>query len=292
MRFRKALGRLFDRLAHRALRGSVALGELSFQTQLSSEWARLRAEARAREPQSLATAGYKVYSQFDEDGILAAILERLGTTQRPQTCVEIGCSDGLENITHWLILQGFRGAWFDASSACVAAIEQALGGLDFPFLRVRQAFVDVKNVVDLFAEVRAFLGTGDPDVLAVDIDGNDLAVVKAVLTVAQPRVLVVEYNAKFPPPVCLAIDYTPEFRWHEDDYQGASLMAWCESLLGYRLVACSLGGVNAFFVRQDLAGNFPISTPADLFEPPRYHLARIRAGHAPTLTWLRQVVRR
>ena len=225
------------------------------------------------------------------DGILAAILTRLNMGHSPPTRVEIGCSDGLENITHWLLLQGFRGVWFDASIGCVAAIGQALGGLEFPALRVRQAFVDAKNVVDLLGEAGEFLGTREPDVLAVDIDGNDVAVVTAALTVSQPRVLVVEYNAKFPPPMSLTLAYNPAVRWHEDDYQGASLVAWCEALPGYQLVACSLSGVNAFFVRADLAGGFPVATPAELFEPPRYHLAQSRAGHKPTLKWLRQVVR-
>jgi hypothetical protein len=122
MGLRTRLGSLFDRLADRLMRRSVAVAELALQAQLSAEWERLRADVRARVPHSPAAAGYKVYSQFDEDGILAAIFACLNTGHSPPSCVEIGCSDGLENITLRLLLQGFRGVWFDASSACVAAI--------------------------------------------------------------------------------------------------------------------------------------------------------------------------
>jgi hypothetical protein len=55
----------------------------------------------------LEPAGYKVYSQGDEDGMIAEIFRRIGTTDR--RFVEFGCGDGLENNTAYLRFQGWSG---------------------------------------------------------------------------------------------------------------------------------------------------------------------------------------
>jgi len=60
----------------------------------------------------LEPAGYKVYSQGDEDGMIAEIFRRIGATD----CrfVEFGCGDGLENNTAYLLFQGWSGLWLDS----------------------------------------------------------------------------------------------------------------------------------------------------------------------------------
>ena len=70
------------------------------------------------------------------------------------------------------------------------------------------------------------------------------------------------------------------------DNYGASLAAWDELLgpKGYSLVACSIGGVNAFFVRNDLlAGKFcePL-TPENHYEPARHWLTFV-SGYPPNI---------
>ena len=51
---------------------------------------------------------------------------------------------------------------------------------------------------------------------------------------------------------------------------------------GYRLVGCSLAGVNAFFVREDLVADKFCApfTAENHYEPPRYDLAGPN-GHRP-----------
>jgi hypothetical protein len=260
--------------------------EQASQSQLAMEVAALRA---ALPPQSLLHHGYKVYSQTDEDGILAAILARLTPhTSLSRTFIEIGCGDGRENNTTYLAVQGYRGCWCDADAAKIAAITQALGGQTFHSLRVEQAFVDRNTIMPLLEQFTAFLNTREPDVLSLDIDGNDLAVTQAALAVCQPRVLVVEYNALFPPPLVLTMAYKPTYIWQLDDYQGTSLQAWVNALEVYDLVACSLSGVNAFFVHREHAGMFPVVPISTLYQPPRYRLIHLRAAHPPSLQWVRQ----
>ncbi len=55
---------------------------------------------------------------------------------------------------------------------------------------------------------------------------------------------------------------------------------------GYRLVACSLAGTNAFFAEAGEAGAFEAYPAERLCQPPRYHLCEIVAGHKPTMKWL------
>ena len=52
-------------------------------------------------------------------------------------------------------------------------------------------------------------------------------------------------------------------------YHGASLagLAKCARRKGYRLVLCEDAGINAFFVREDLAPEIPTLTPAQAWRP-------------------------
>jgi hypothetical protein len=52
-------------------------------------------------------------------------------------------------------------------------------------------------------------------------------------------------------------------------YFGASLagLAKCARRKGYRLVLCEEAGVNAFFVREDLAPDIPTLTPSQAWRP-------------------------
>jgi hypothetical protein len=255
------------------------------ETALAAEVARIKADVMKKTPENLVLQGRKIYSQCDEDGIISEIFSKLGGGK---TFIEIGCGDGRENNTHALLLSGWKGVWVDASAEHIAYIESQLGGRSFRCLLVDQQFVTVKNIADLLHRYRAFLGSGDIDFLSIDIDGNDLHVLERSLTVLEPRVLCVEYNAKFPPPLSLSIRYKPEHAWAGDDYQGCSLGSLVETLgPKYTLLTCSMSGANAFFVRNEFAERFKIYPPADVFQPLRLHLTFLASGHPPSLKWLR-----
>jgi hypothetical protein len=197
---------------------------------------------------ALHAAERSVWSQNGEDGLLEALLQRVGAPT--ETFVEIGAADGTENCTRALAERGWRGVWFEADDARVARakeIASAFDGVD-----VRQAFVTSANVRKLLEA--AEVGPA-PDVLVLDIDGSDLWVLRALLRAHQPRVLVVEYNAAFPPGVFWTRRNRASYEWDETYRHGASLDAlhWAAARAGYRLVACDSAGVNAFFVRADVA---------------------------------------
>ncbi len=252
----------------------------------------VRQKVAARTPDNPCLRGFKVFSQNDEDGIIEEILRRVGAVQPlNKTFIEIGCGNGLENNSHYLLLDGFKGCWVDGDTKNLEFIRTELGALEFTQLRVRQCFVDLSNIGDFISAQEKFLETREPDLFSLDIDGNDLWILRESLRHFEPKVICVEYNPKFPPPMAVSIAYNASHAWANDDYHGASLQAFCDGLPGYRLVSCNLCGVNAFFVRKDLAEGFGPSNASDLYQPFREPLTAPISGHRPSLKWLRDRLR-
>jgi hypothetical protein len=112
-----------------------------------------------------------------------------------------------------------------------------------------------------------------------------LKVLKAIACVS-PRVIVIEYNAKFSPPTLFCMDYADAHVWQGDDCFGASLKFLEVNLekIGYCLVGCNLSGANAFFIKKELAGSKFLEpfTAENHYEPARYHLSGYASGHRPS----------
>ena len=242
----------------------ASLAALRTQALLDSE--------RARDPKRLLACGFKGYSQNDEDGILQEIFRRIGTTAK--TFMEIGVGwGGIENNTLYLLLSGWRGLWIEAGTEAVKAIRKGLAAyLERGQLTLAHQFVDKDNVDSLIRG--AGLG-GEIDLLSIDIDGNDYYVWEAIGAV-NPRVVVIEYNATFRPPVSVVMEYRKDYQGDGTSFFGASLKALEElgARKGYALVGCSIAGVNAFFVRRDLAQDRFCEpyTAENHYEPPRFSL--------------------
>lgn len=243
----------------------------------------LRDRKRIEQPRALSASGYKVFSQSDEDGMIAEIFNRIGTTNR--RFVEFGVGDGLENNTLALLYQGWSGLWIDGSDDFCRSIKSAYGkAIASGQLTLINSFITRDNIDGLIA---GGIEAGEIDLLSVDIDGNDAHVYDAIKCIS-PRVIIFEYNAKFGPEIDYCMAYDAEHIWRKSDRFGASLKHF-ETLLdgkGYRLVGCNLVGTNAFFVRDDLIGDKfeGAFTAAAQFEPARYELAGIPSGHPPIHT--------
>lgn len=232
--------------------------------------------------------GFKVYSQNDEDGIIEEIFNRIGTKNK--LFIKFGVQNGLESNGHYLLHKGWRGLWIEGSEKYFDEIFARF----FPVIRIGQlgcinAFITKDNINDLIlsAEVK-----GEIDLLSIDIDGNDYYVWEAI-NVVRPRVVVIEYNAKFPPNHEWKMAYNEKHVWDGSDCQGASLKA-LELLgrkLGYRLVGMNLNGVNAFFVRNELAGDKFIDPPTAeiLYNPAKYSKQKYVSGHPSAYCLCNQV---
>ena len=194
----------------------------------------------------------RLYSQNGEDGIIARLFELLGTTNRYY--VEFGTgTTGAQRNTRLLDQSDWTGLLMD-----LGASERAPN--------VKKERITAENINQLFAKYDVPL---EFDLLSIDIDGNDYWVRKAIGRNYLPRVLVMEYNASFPPPQSKTITYDPNFYWRKTNYFGASLTALMKlnASFGYRLVFCDSRGINAFFIREDLVPQGFTATIEDIYRP-------------------------
>ena len=221
----------------------------------------------------------RVYSQNGEDGVIAHLLSRVGTGDR--RFVEFGVEDGSEcNTANLALTFGWRGLQLEADAADAARARSFYEGR--ADVRVAEARVTPRNIDELLRE-HGF--DGEIDVLSVDIDGNDYWVWRA-LEAARPRVVVVEYNAVFGSERSITVPYVERrspYDVHPSGwYHGASLTALARlgEQKGYVLAGAESRGVNAFFVRRDVAeGKIDAVSPGAAFAP-FYEAAHLSAAEA------------
>jgi hypothetical protein len=248
------------------------------QLRVQRAWDEEMKKPRHADPTRLVRYGYKVYSQNDEDGIIAEIFRRIGTANR--TFVEFGVETGVECNTAKLLVEGWRGLWIESNVTSAVAIRREFA----PFIAggnlvLHESLVTVENINALIGQ-GGF--SGEVDLLSIDIDRNDYWVWKAI-EVVDPRVVVIEYNATLRPPMALVVPYRADAQWDGSNHYGASLEALVRlaAAKNYRLVGCSIAGVNAFFVRADLCGDrfLEPATAQEHYEPPRHYFHLLPAGH-------------
>ena len=201
---------------------------------------------------SLSAAELRAFSQNGEDGVLAEIFSKIGTTN--QFFVEFGVQDGLECNTRLLMeVLGWSGVYFEPDINSFASLSERLENRDDVVTLCE--FVTPDNVNTLFARAAV---PAEFDLLSIDIDGQDYWVWDA-LEEFRPRVVVIEYNAALPvEPEVVEKKGAVQDRSTSFQFFGASLGAMRQlgRRKGYTLVHAELAGVNLFFVRDDLAVPF------------------------------------
>jgi hypothetical protein len=213
-------------------------------------------------PHDLLARRFRIYSQNEEDGIILALFDHAGVTDR--RFVEIGSGMSGGNSA----LLAYECGW----SGLMIEIEQRKIDTLLENFRHNAGVVGVAaavtpaNVNDLLRD-HGFIG--EIDLLSLDIDSYDYWVLEA-LTVVSPRVLIVEYNALLGPDLALTIPKECALDDIPRPLRGASLAA-IEKLAGrkgYRLVVCDPSGTNAFFLRHDVAPDLKAMTVVDAYRPP------------------------
>lgn len=190
---------------------------------------------------------------------------------RDGSFVEFGFAPAECNCLNLALRHNFRGLFLDGDAKRCALARALFRHLQRPDLVVEQAFLTRENLNDVLARHGC---AREIDVLSIDVDGNDAWLFEIIA--ARPRLLVIEYNASFGPARAVTVPYDPDFRRYAAHssgfYYGASLAA-LERLgmrRGYRLVATDPSGVNAFFLRGDLAAaEIPTLSAAQAFRPNR-----------------------
>jgi len=209
-------------------------------------------------PERLTARRFRLSSQNQEDGLTLALLNEVGATDR--RFVEIG--SGLSGGNSGFLARecGWSGLMVDGHADHMVQV-----GRRFPTAKAVAAWVTRENINELIAS-NGF--GGEVDLFSLDLDGNDCWIWEA-MSACSPRVVVLEYNSMFGPDRSVTIPYDPTFdrHRHHTTYYGASLTALTRvsARKGYRLVAVEPAGVNAFFLRNDLAPRIPACEPRRAF---------------------------
>jgi hypothetical protein len=218
----------------------------------------------------------RVHAQNGEDGILEEILNRIGTTTR--TFVEFGVESGAEcNCARLANELGWEGLFLEANDVHFKNL--AVRYREYPKVRCVQAKVTTANIESLLAASDV---PTEFDVLSIDIDGNDYWVWASICR-WRPRVVIIEYNASYPPPRKWVMKEDQNCRWNGTNYHGASLASLTAlgRVKGYTLVSTNSTGINAFFVRDELATQDKFLDPVVQYHysPPGF--GSYLGGHPP-----------
>ena len=236
----------------------------------------------------LKRAGFGVFSQYDEDGIIQFLINHVEI--KNQTFVEFGVEHYEESNTRFLLMNdNWQGMVIDGSEENIDYIQNDRVSRRFD-LQAQAAFITKDNINDL---IRKSGFHEDLGLLSVDIDGNDYWVWEAINAV-RARIVVAEYNSVFghePVSILYQADFYRTKAHFSNLYYGCSLsaLAHLAAKKGYMLAGSSLRGNNAFFVRKDIAGALPEVSAKDAYVSSPFREGRDAKGR---LTYLRGRERR
>ena len=271
------LRRAWDRFAG----SGAATPRPSAAEQLALACAYRQLRAGGHPPLPLADAGFRAYSQHEEDGILWYILALVGTTDK--RCVEICAGNGIEcNTANLLINHKWTGLLCDGDEQNIEVARRFYESCPdtrfWPPVLLHEWLT--RENVDGSLRDNGF--HGGIDLLSLDVDGVDYWLWQS-LTAIEPRVVVLEVNHLWGPDVAATVPYRPDFRAeftaYGSDYAGASLKAFVDlgREKGYRLVGTNAFVTNAFFVRDDIDCDWlPEVTPQSCFGHPRARFGQER----------------
>lgn len=238
--------------------------------------------------ESFRKVGFKVFSQWDEDGIIQYLVSHVPVKNK--TFIEFGVEDYEESNTRFLLLNDhWQGMVLDACQADIQFIRTDRIYWEFD-LQAKCSWITAENIDSLLRE-SGF--SEDLGLLSIDIDGNDYWVWEAIQSI-KPRILIIEYNSVFGlQPI--SIPYNGKFEriaaHYSGLYYGCSLAALhhLAKKKGYLLVGSNILGNNAFFVRSDLASEFRGLGPEEAYVLSKFSESR---GPSGELTYVRGEDRR
>jgi hypothetical protein len=225
----------FDRLAR--LCGRIAADQMQQKDQIDS----------------LADVEFQVFSQFGEDGIIEWLVAKLDLENR--TFVEFGVENYLEANTRFLLHnRNWTGLVLDGSAPNIDYLRSTATYWRND-IQADMAFITAENIKELLTKNGFY---GPLGILSIDLDGNDYWILKE-LHELRPDLLILECNPVFGDRHAVTVVYDPAFErfkaHHSGLLFGASIMALRElaESRGYEFLGTCRNGLNAFFVRIDLA---------------------------------------
>ncbi len=210
--------------------------------------------AKRNEVPPLKDTGFRVFSQFEEDGMLLFIFSILGMDHK--TFVEIGSDDGVNSNSANLYFNfGWHGLFIDANPKSIKRGRKFFSKYPHPWYyqpKFTCAKVTRENINALIEEGGY---EGSVGLLSIDIDGNDYWIWDAI-TVISPQVVIIETHNEFGMKnIVVPYDADYVYPGRHDLYHGASpvAMANLANRKGYRLVGANDLGFNFIFIKNGVA---------------------------------------
>lgn len=202
----------------------------------------------------ISDTGFRVFSQFEEDGKLLFIYSIIGMDNK--TFIEIGSDDGVNSNSANLYFNfGWHGLFIDGNSKSVKRGIRFFNKYPHPWAykpKFECAKVTRENINGLIKNNGI---EGEIGLLSIDIDGNDYWIWDAI-DVVEPKVVIIETHNEFGLNN-IVVPYDPDYYFpgKHPIYHGASPVAMNKLAIkkGYRLVGANELGFNFIFVKNGLA---------------------------------------
>lgn len=223
----------------------------------------------------------KVFSQFGDDGIIQYLTNHLDLKKR--TFIEFGVGDYFESNTRFLLQKdNWSGFVMDGSSKNMARLKDAYFFWRHD-LHAQASYITRENVAELL-HPHISRWQGDPDLLHIDLDGNDYWIWMELDI--RPVILILEYNGTFGIDRPISVPYRADFNrtdaHYSNIYWGASLKALhsLSESKGYSFIGCNSAGNNAYFIRLDRMNPYiQQMTLEEGYVEPKYRESRNTSGN-------------
>jgi hypothetical protein len=192
-----------------------------------------------------------ITSECGEDGIISAALDLL--PERNGWCIEFGAWDGryASNTYNLVTSRGYRGVFIEPDPTRFRELQKIHGAAQNILINAFVGF-DENDSLDTLLQEHASIPR-DPDVLSIDIDGNDYHAWAAIRSF-RPKIVIVEYN----PTIANAVHFIQEKRSDTNHGNSAAALVDLARAKGYELISTT--SYNALFVD---AKYFPLFDIAD-----------------------------
>ncbi len=202
----------------------------------------------------LKDTGFRVFSQFEEDGLLLFIFSVIGMDNK--TFIEFGSDDGVNSNSANLIFNfGWHGLFIDGNRKSIARGRKFFAKYPHPWMYQPKfvcSMIKRENINQLIADAEI---SGEIGLLSIDLDGNDYWVWDAI-EVVQPKVVIIETHNEFGLED-IVVPYDPDYFYpgKHPHYHGASPIAMTKlaTQKGYRLVGANDLGFNFIFIKNGIA---------------------------------------
>ncbi len=221
-------------------------------------------------PVALKETGFRVFSQFEEDGLLMFIFSVIGMDKNH--FVEIGSDDGINSNSANLYFNfGWHGLFIDGNPKAIERGRYIFGRYPHGWFYKPKficAKVTCENVNELISEAGY---NGEIGLLSIDVDGYDYWLWDKI-DIVEPRVVIIETHNEFGfNDIVVPYDKDYVFPGKHPVYHGASPVAMTKLARkkGYRLVGANQLGSNFIFVKNGFADDYiPEVDVADVLTHP------------------------